>query len=58
MQLIRNAAEALVQKRRSTSYADLIASLPQEHETDVSENCWRKDCQYKEAHLLPAKHLN
>ena len=32
--------------------------LPQEHQAAAFENCWRKDWQDKEAHLLPAKHLS
>ena len=35
-----------------------IARLPQEHQAAAFENCWRKDWQDKEAHLLPAKHLS
>jgi ParB family chromosome partitioning protein len=32
--------------------------LPQEHQAEAFENCWRKDWQEKEAHLLPAKYLS
>jgi len=31
--------------------------LPQEHQAAAFDNCWRKDWQDKEAHLLPSKHL-
>lgn len=42
----------------TASHANLIARLPQEHQANGFENCWRKDWQDKEAHLLPAKHLS
>jgi ParB family chromosome partitioning protein len=58
LQLIPTVAEAFVQERITTSHANLIARLPQEHQADAFENCWRKDWQDKEAHLLPAKHLS
>jgi len=58
LQLIRPVAEAFVQERITASHANLIARLPQEHQADAFENCWRKDWQDKEAHLLPAKHLS
>ena len=47
-----------MQERITTSHANLIARLPQEHQQDAFDNCWRKDWQDKEAHLLPAKHLS
>ncbi|HEY4378977.1 MAG TPA: ParB/RepB/Spo0J family partition protein [Acidobacteriaceae bacterium] len=58
LQLIPTVAEAFVQERITTSHANLIARLPQEHQAAAFENCWRKDWQDKEAHLLPAKHLS
>ncbi len=58
LQLIPKVAEAFVQERIAASHANLIARLPQEHQADAFENCWRKDWQDKEAHLLPAKHLS
>lgn len=58
LQLIPTVAEAFVQERITASHANLIARLPQGHQTDAFENCWRKDWQDKEAHLLPAKHLS
>ena len=58
LQLIPKVAEAFVQDRITASHANLIARLPQEHQADAFENCWRKDWQDKEAHLLPAKHLS
>ncbi len=58
LQLIPTVAEAFVQERITTSHANLIARLPQEHQAEAFENCWRKDWQDKEAHLLPAKHLS
>lgn len=57
LQLIPTVAEAFVQERITASHANLIARLPQEHQATAFENCWRKDWQDKEAHLLPAKHL-
>ena len=35
----------------------LIARLPQESQGAAFEQCWRKDWQDKEPHLLPAKHV-
>jgi ParB family chromosome partitioning protein len=58
LKLIPDIAEAFVQERITASHANLIARLPQEHQADAFENCWRKDWQDKEAHLLPAKHLS
>jgi hypothetical protein len=50
-------AEAFTQERISASHANLIARLPQESQAEAFEQCWRKDWQDKEPHLLPAKHL-
>lgn len=58
LQLIPDVAEAFVQERITASHANLIARLPQEHQAAAFENCWRKDWQDKEPHLLPAKHLS
>src|ERR1700753_4251761 len=58
LQLIPAVAEAFVQERITASHANLIARLPEEHQAAAFENCWRKDWQDKEAHLLPAKHLS
>lgn len=58
LQLIPTVAEAFVQERITASHANLIARLPQEHQAEAFENCWRKDWQDNEAHLLPAKHLS
>jgi ParB family transcriptional regulator, chromosome partitioning protein len=58
LQLIPTVAEAFQQERITASHAALIARLPQEHQADAFDNCWRKDWQDKEAHLLPAKHLS
>lgn len=58
LQLIPTVAEAFVQERITASHANLIARLPQEHQAVAFENCWRKDWQDNEAHLLPAKHLS
>ena len=58
LQLIPTVAEAFKQERITASHANLIARLPQEHQADAFDNCWRKDWQDKEPHLLPAKHLS
>ena len=58
LQLIPDVAHAFVEERITASHANLIARLPQEHQAEAFENCWRKDWQDKEAHLLPAKHLS
>jgi ParB family chromosome partitioning protein len=58
LQLIPAVAEAFQQERITASHAALIARLPQEHQADAFDNCWRKDWQDKEVHLLPAKHLS
>ena len=58
LQLIPEVAEAFVQERITASHANLIARLPQEHQAAAFENCWRKDWQDKEPHLLPVKHLS
>jgi ParB family chromosome partitioning protein len=58
LQLIPAVAEAFAHERITASHANLIARLPQEHQADAFQNCWRKDWQDKEAHLLPAKHLS
>lgn len=57
LQLIPVVAEAFAQERITASHANLIARLPQEHQAAAFENCWRKDWQDAEAHLLPARHL-
>jgi ParB family chromosome partitioning protein len=54
LQLIPDVAEALQQERITAS---LIARLTAEQQTEALKNCFRKDWQDKEGHLLPAKHL-
>src|SRR6202046_1832480 len=58
LQLIPDVAKAFTEERITASHANLLARLPQEHQAVAFENCWRKDWQDKEAHLLPAKHLS
>ena len=58
LQLIPDVAQAFIEERITASHANLLARLPQEHQATAFENCWRKDWQDKEAHLLPAKHLS
>ena len=58
LQLIPAVAEAFTGERITASHANLIARLPQDAQAAAFEQCWRKDWQDKEAHLLPAKHLS
>ncbi len=58
LQLIPDVAQAFIEERITASHANLLARLPQEHQATAYENCWRKDWQDKEPHLLPAKHLS
>jgi ParB family chromosome partitioning protein len=58
LQLIPTIAEAFTAERITASHANLIARLPQESQAGAFEQCWRKDWQDKEPHLLPAKHLS
>ena len=57
LQLIPTVAEAFTQERITASHANLIARLPQESQAEAFQQCWRKDWQDKEPHLLPAKHV-
>ena len=57
LQLIPTIAEAFTAERITASHANLLARLPQEAQAAAYEQCWRKDWQDKEPHLLPAKHL-
>ena len=57
LQLIPTVAEAFTQERITASHANLIARLLQESQAEAFEQCWRKDWQDKEPHLLPAKHV-
>jgi ParB family chromosome partitioning protein len=58
LQLIPEVAEAFTAERITASHANLIARLPQEHQAAAFEQCWRKDWQDAEPHLLSAKHLS
>ena len=58
LQLISEVAEAFTQERITASHANLIARLPQESQADAFAQCWRKDWQDTEPHLLPAKHVS
>ena len=58
LQLIPPIAEAFSAERITASHANLLARLPQESQAEAFEQCWRKDWQDKEPHLLPAKHLS
>ena len=57
LQLIPGIAEEFTQERITASHAALLARLPQEAQAKAYEECWRKDWQDKEPHLLPARHL-
>ncbi len=52
LQLIPAVAEAFAQERITASHANLLARLPQEVQAQAFEQCWRKDWQDKEPHLL------
>jgi ParB family transcriptional regulator, chromosome partitioning protein len=58
LQLIPEVAEAFQQERITASHATLIARLPRDRQKDAFDQCWRKDWQEKEPHLLPAKYLS
>src|SRR5271154_2718875 len=58
MQLIPEVAEAFTQERITASHANLIARLPQDVQAKAFEQCWRKDWNDSEAHLLPSKFLS
>ena len=58
LQLISTIADAFTAERITASHANLLARLPQEAQANAYEQCWRKDWQDKETHLLPAKHLS
>src|SRR5271168_3094451 len=58
LQLIPEVAQAFVQERITASHANLIARLPQESQAQAFAQCWRKDWNDSEAHLLPAKFLS
>jgi ParB family chromosome partitioning protein len=58
LQLIPEVAEAFQQERITASHATLIARLPRDRQKDAFEQCWRKDWQENEPHLLPAKYLS
>jgi ParB family chromosome partitioning protein len=57
LQLIPPIADAFLADRITASHANLIARLPQDVQAQAYEQCWRKDWQDKEPHLLPAKHV-
>jgi len=58
LQLTPEIAEAFTAERITASHANLLARLPQDVQANAYEQCWRKDWQDKEPHLLPAKHLS
>ena len=58
LQLIPAVAEAFTKELITASHANLLARLPQDAQANAYEQCWRKDWQDKEPHLLPAKHLS
>ena len=58
LQLIPDVAEAFQHERISASHANLLARLTPEQQAEAFQQCWRKDYQDKEPHLLPAKHLS
>ena len=58
LQLIPSIAEDFTEERITASHANLLARLPEDVQVNAYEQCWRKDWQDKEPHLLPAKHLS
>jgi ParB family chromosome partitioning protein len=58
LQLVPSIAEAFSADRITASHANLLARLPQDVQAEAYEQCWRKDWQDKEPHLLPAKQLS
>ena len=58
LQLVPSVAEAFQQERVTASHANLLSPLPQDVQQTAYEQCWRKDWQDREPHLLPAKHLS
>jgi ParB family chromosome partitioning protein len=52
LQLVPSIAEAFTAERITASHANLLARLPQEHQVNAYEQCWRKDWNDKEPHLL------
>ena len=58
LQLVPTIADAFTAERITASHANLLARLPQDAQANAYEQCWRKDWQDKEPHLLPAKHLS
>jgi ParB family transcriptional regulator, chromosome partitioning protein len=50
-------AEAFQEERITASHASLIARLAQDSQKGAFTQCWRKDWQDDEPHLLPAMHL-
>ena len=55
LQLIPSVAEAFSKELITASHANLLARLPQEAQANAYEQCWRKDWQDKEPHLLPSE---
>jgi len=58
LQLIPEVAEAFQDERITASHANLIARLPQDSQQEAFTQCWRKDWQDNEPHLLAAKYLS
>jgi ParB family transcriptional regulator, chromosome partitioning protein len=58
IQLIPEVAEAFQEERITATHANLIARLPQDSQKEAFTQCWRKDWQDNEPHLLPAKYLS
>lgn len=54
LQPIPKVAEAFSAERITASHANLLARITHEAQATAYEQCWRKDWQDKEPHLLPA----
>lgn len=58
LDLTEEIATVFQEDRITTAHAVLLARLPQDRQPDAFAQCWRKDWQDKDGHLLPAKHLS
>lgn len=57
LDLIDPVAQVFQEDKITAAHALLIARLPEARQAEAYEQCWRKDWQDKEAHLLPARSL-
>ncbi len=55
--LLPEIATSFQEERITASHANLIARLPTDRQAEAFDQCWRKDYQDKEPHLLPARNV-